>query len=313
MTDLRVLVLGAGSIGSRHARNLSMLGATVFVADPDEARAAAVADATAVTLDAAIQGAYDGVVVATPTSLHHEHATMALRLAPKVLVEKPLAATAAEADDLASSAGDRVMVGYNLRCHAPVARFMQLVHTGSCGRVLHARLWFGSYLPDWRPSVDYRSTYSARADLGGGILADAIHELDLALWLLPGELTVNGAIVRRVGDLEIDVEDVALALFEHESGAAVAISLDYLSRAYRRGIEVVGTEGTARLDWATRTITVENAEGRRTEDAVADLADSYVDQAGRFLAWLRGDGKPPVGGREGARSVALADAVRHFR
>ena len=46
------------------------------------------------------------------------------------------------------------------------------------------RLWFGSWLPDWRPAVDYRPTYSARAELGGGVLLDAIHELDMLVWLL---------------------------------------------------------------------------------------------------------------------------------
>jgi predicted dehydrogenase len=263
-------------------------------------------------MDAAFTGEFDAVVVASPTSLHHEHAVAALRAAPKVFVEKPLAGSAPLASELAASAGDRLMVGYNLRCHAPVRRFMELVHGGRCGDVLHARLWFGSFLPDWRPTVDYRTTYSARAELGGGILTDAIHELDLAIWLLPGSFTVRGALLRRVGPLEIDVEDVATALLEHESGAVVHVSLDYLSRAYRRGIEVVGTEATARLDWASASIQIDRGADREVEPATESVASSYIEQTDRFLRWVTHGDPPPVDGVEGARSVALADAIRAF-
>src|SRR5947209_4960132 len=82
-------------------------------------------------------------------------------------------------------------------------RTVALVHAGKAGRVSAVRLWFGSWLPDWRPNVDYRTTYSARANLGGGVLLDAIHELDLCLWLLGGEpVDVIGAVVGRFGPLE---------------------------------------------------------------------------------------------------------------
>ena len=310
MTGARVLVVGAGSIGTRHARNLIDAGASVVVTDPLAERAAAVGGATAAPLDEAFAGAYDAVVVASPTSLHAEQVEAALAIAPRVFVEKPLAGSRSAADHLATTAGDRLMVGYNLRCHRPVVRFMELVHGGRCGEVLHARLWFGSHLPDWRPTVDYRTTYSARAELGGGILADAIHELDLALWLLPGAFTVRGAVLRRVSALEIDVEDVAMALLEHADGPLVHVSLDYLSRAYRRGIEVIGTDAAARLDWAEHTITIDGPHGRIVERVEEPLADSYIEQTRRLLAWIADGLPPPVDGLEGARSVALAEAIR---
>ena len=306
----RVLVVGAGSIGTRHARVLAAAGADVAVCDPDPARATA-AGARVVDFHPGQFGGYDAVVIASPSVFHLEQARAALRTSARVLVEKPLATCAAGLDDLADEAGARLMVAYNLRCHAPVARVMELVHGGRAGRVLGARLWFGSWLPDWRPGSDYRHSYSARADLGGGILLDAIHELDLLLWLFGDDrFEVLGAEVGRAGPLAIDVEDTVKAVLRHATGVPVDVSLDYLSRRYRRGIEVVGDVATIRLDWARRVIEIEDADDVVVEPARDPVDRSYEVQARRFLAVARGEAAPLVDARTGAQSVRLADRIR---
>ena len=310
MTGPRILVLGAGSAGSRHARLLAEAGAVVTVADPDEARAVATGLPTA-PFDLHGLDGYHGIVVASPSSAHAEQTSAALATGARVLVEKPLAPSADGLDGLVAAAGDRVMVGYNLRLHEPVERLMGLVHDGRAGTISAVRLWFGSWLPDWRPTVDYRQTYSAQRRLGGGVLMDAIHELDLLVWLLgDGDFTVAGAIVDRVGPLEIDVEDTVKALLRHRSGVVAEVSLDYLSRRYRRGIEVIGTDATIRLDWARQVIEVEDATGVRSHSATTPLLASYERQAEWFLAFVTHGSTPPVNAAEGARSVLLADAIR---
>jgi predicted dehydrogenase len=306
-----ILVLGAGSIGRRHATNLAAAGARVLVTDPDAARAAEVADAAVDPDAAAIETiafdldalpAVDGIVVASPTRHHLDHARRAVDHGVRVLVEKPLAERSAEVADLVDRAGDQLMVGYNLRLHAPIARLVEGVRAGRVGRPLSYRLWFGSFLPDWRPDVDYRATYSARADLGGGVLNDAIHELDLAVWLAGPDLTVRGALVARLGGLEIDVEDTVRALLTTPDGVPVELALDYLSRTYRRGIEVIGSEATLRLDWARATL--------ETEAADTPVAESYVREAEAFLRFVRDGTPPPVDGAAGLASLRLADAIR---
>jgi predicted dehydrogenase len=309
-----VLVLGAGSIGSRHARELHAAGAEVDVADPDRARseaAAAAAGGRSVPFDLDHLDGYDGIVVASPTTFHAQQARAALDAGATVLVEKPLVDDLDDLDELVTMGKGRLMVGYNLRLHDPVRRLVDMVHEGRAGRVSAVRLWFGSWLPDWRPSVDYRQTYSARADLGGGILSDAIHELDLLVWLLgSGPYDVLGAFVGRVGPLEIDVEDTVKALLRHHSGAVAEVSLDYLSRRYRRGIEVIGDRATVRLDWARAVLEVEDANGVEVHAADEPVADSYARQAERFLAFVAGKADPPVDGETGAASVRLAQSIR---
>ena len=307
-----VLVIGAGSIGTRHAANLAALGAHVTCTDPDTARARAAAEplgAATVELDLGALDGYDGIVVASPTRFHLDQARAALATGAAVLVEKPLAERADQVDELVG-AGDRLMVGYNLRLHEPVARLVGWVHEGRIGTVVGARLWFGSWLPDWRPQVDYRTTYSARSDLGGGVLNDAIHELDLAIWLGGPDLAVQGATVARLGPLDIDVEDTVRALLVTPAGAPLTVELDYLSRRYRRGIEVIGTEATVRLDWARAVVELETADDVETTRADIPVDVSYQREAEAFLALVAGTGTAPVDGPTGAASLRLADAIR---
>lgn len=302
-----VVVIGAGSIGRRHALNLTALGAKVDVMDPQEERAREVVAATAAPFDLDALGSYDGVVIASPTIFHREQVEQAARFELPMLVEKPLAMSTSEADALADRS---VMVGYNLRFHEPVQVLRQLTAEGRAGAIRGARFWFGSFLPDWRPHTDYRTGYSARADLGGGVLLDAIHELDLAVWWFGPDIQVQGAVVARAGPLDIDVEDTVKAVLVARDGAVIDISLDYLSRTYRRGIELIGDDATLRLDWRRRTIEVERRDEVEVISADVPVAQSYERQAERFLAWIRGTAGPEVDAREGAASVRLADDIR---
>jgi predicted dehydrogenase len=306
-----VLVLGAGSAGTRHATHLHALGAAVTITDPDPAKADASGFPTRpFSLDHL--EAQDGIVVASPTVFHLEQAQAAVATGAYVLVEKPLATTGVELDGLVAEAGDRLMVGYNLRFFEPLARFVRRVQAGDCGTPVAARLWFGSWLPDWRPAVDYRSTYSARAELGGGVLLDAIHEVDMLIWLFRGaEFDVVGSLIGRVGPLDIDVEDTVKALLRHPSGVGIELSLDYLSRRYRRGIEVIGDRATLRLDWARSVMEIEDADGVEVETISTSVAHSYELQAESFLGFVRGQSSPPVDGATGAASVVLADRIRN--
>jgi predicted dehydrogenase len=308
----RLLVIGAGSIGCRHMRNLAAAGAQVTCTDPnaDAARAAAQAtDGAVLAFDLDRLGGFDGIVVASPTRFHLEQASAALATGACVMVEKPLADDLGGVDTLVAAGGDRLMVGFNLRLHEPIRQLVRIVADGRIGRPVSFRLWFGSWLPDWRPDVDYRQTYSARADLGGGVLNDAIHEIDLAVWLAGHDLDVVAALVARVGPLEIDVEDTVRALLRTGAGVPVEIALDYLSRTYRRGIEVIGEEGTIRLDWARQVLEIECAGGRETMAADTPVAISYELEARAFLSLL-GGAAPPVDGVAGVVSLRLVAAIR---
>lgn len=305
-----VLVVGAGSIGARHARNLAAEGADVSICDPDPVRARQAGVGRVVPFDLRLAADFDAVVLASPSIHHAQQLGVVLDSGSRVLVEKPMVC-AIEELGVVDGRAERVMVGFNLRFHEPIRIMHRLVTAGAAGDVVAGRLWFGSWLPDWRPHADYRQTYSARSDLGGGVLMDAIHEIDLALWFFGTDLDVCGSIVARLGPLDIDVEDTVRALLRRRAdGVPVEIALDLLSRRYRRGLEIIGTDASLRYDWDRASIEIDRPGGRESRPVQRDIASSYVEEIRCFLAWLEGSALPPVDGVVASDGIRLAHQIR---
>ena len=308
---MRVAVLGLGSAGTRHCRHLLSHGTGVIVWDPDEARPAVVGVERARSFEQALESA-DAAIIASPSSRHAEQAQLVLARGLPVLVEKPLAATAAEAEAVARDAAEantECGVAMNLRFLPALIELKSLAAGGELGRVMRAAVWFGYDLSRWRPETDYRDSYSARAELGGGIVLDAIHELDYLCWLLGPAVSVVAATAR-VSDLEIDVEDTAVAAIAFASGALATVDLDFVSPVYRRGCVLTGTDATATWDWTTGSIEVASGSESRRIETVGKVEDTYGAEVGDFLATVRGERRSFVPAAEGAVVVRLAEAIK---
>lgn len=278
----RVLVLGCGSIGRRHAANASARG-YVGVYDPDASRAQSLADEISgeafSSLAAALAWRPDAAIVAVPTNEHVTVASACIEQGIRVLVEKPIAHEHASAEAMlmhADKTNVSVFVGCNMRFHPGPATLKTALER--IGKPLFLRAHFGNYLPNMRPGRDYRELYCAHREAGGGVILDSIHEVDYAAWLL-GPIMKIRSVAGRLSDLDIDVEDYAVLALEHANGARSEIHLDYLQRVKRRGCEVVGTEGT--LVWQSDGKSPEWLEVRflpaSGEDPVIVASDHDVD------------------------------------
>lgn len=318
---MRVLVVGTGSAGRRHAGNAATL-AEVAVYDSDAARARSVADEFGVTafttLDEALADPPAAAIVATPTVDHAPIATRLLAAGCDVLVEKPLADSLPAARRLvqqAADAGRRLFVGCNMRFH-PGPRTLR-EHLPEVGTPLFARAHFGHWLPNMRPDSDYRSLYCARRDSGGGVVLDGIHELDYMTWLLGAVAAVSGDTAR-LSSLDIEVEDYAVMTLTHASGARSEIHLDYLQQCKRRGAEIIGTDGT--LLWESRGKSPEHCRVqlyRRDEwvtlyeSPAEDANAGYVTMLKHFIDAVDGESPPQLlDGVTAADELAVALAVR---
>jgi spore coat polysaccharide biosynthesis protein SpsF len=287
---MRALVLGCGSIGSRHAANLTTLGVDVFVSDIEVHAADALAarcHATVVTRQAA--PACDLVVVATPTSEHIRDLQWALERGADVFVEKPLAASReglARARALAAGhPNQNIMVGCSLRFSEGFAALAE--NLAAIGRPVSLVADYGWWLPSWRPRSDYRSQYSAQRALGGGIVLDAIHEIDYTLELLGPVDDVFGRCAS-TGTLEIDVEDVADISIRHRNGVQSSIHLDYLRRRYSRSCMVIGTDGEITWDVPRGVVELTRQAGAKPEllavSVDSDPNTQYMTEMRRVVA-----------------------------
>ncbi|WP_029896941.1 Gfo/Idh/MocA family protein [Desulfohalovibrio reitneri] len=326
--DLRVAVIGCGSIGGRHAANFSTTGrCRVAVCDADADRARHVADRSGAGLLPGMEELASwrphGVVVAVPNHLHLSVARLAVDAGAHVFIEKPLSNSLEGVDGFlryAEEAGKQVFVGCNMRFHPAVAALAE--HLPAVGRPLHARAHYGNYLPNMRPGADYRDLYCAHRDQGGGVILDAIHEIDYLSWLF-GRVGSISCEAERLSGLDMDVEDYAHMVLRHESGAVSSLQLDYLRPCKRRGCEIVGTEGmllwesegkapevcsvrlytTARKAWET----VLETDSLDMNAPFAALADHFLDA----IEGRSPGGSPLLTGREA--EVELAAALEALR
>jgi predicted dehydrogenase len=296
---MKALVVGGGSIGSRHLRNLSKLGiAQLGIVELDEKRREAIAAEILVAKFSRLQDGLDWspnfVVVATPTHLHASQTLEIVRHSLPVFVEKPLSHTVdglAELADVVEQKNLTSLVGCNMRFHPGPAKVKQLIDEGRVGKLLFARVHTGSYLPDWRPNTDYRLNYAARVETGGGCIMDCIHEIDLARWYL-GEMRSVFCYARHLSSLEIETEDVAALVCQHNSGAISEIHLDYVQRTYERGCQIAGELGSIFWDFNTKVVRWNDTADKEWEMYPQpenwDVNQMYVDEMRHFLDCLVG-------------------------
>ena len=172
---MKFLIAGLGSIGRRHLRNLKTLGQTDLLLY--RTHQATLPDTelsdypTYAELNEALAQQPDGVIVANPTSLHLEVATAAARAGAALLIEKPVSDSLLGIRELQAAldeASKPALVGFHLRYHPVLRQIKELVDSNQLGKALKAHAHWGEYLPGWHPWEDYRNSYAARADLGGG-------------------------------------------------------------------------------------------------------------------------------------------------
>jgi predicted dehydrogenase len=333
---LNVLVVGLGSIGQRHVRNMRRLyGSKVRMSacralrlapvlterldiEPDVDIESKYPIRSYTDLGSALAAGPNAVLVCNPSSLHMEAATRAAEAGCHVFVEKPLASAWDGVEHLIGLVERRAlvgMVGYQMRFHPCLKDVQALLAAGAIGRVLSARIEVAEYLPSWHPYEDYRQTYAAAGRLGGGSVLTQSHELDCVYWLFgpPRRIFALGG---HLGSLEVDAEDTASTLMEcvvDGRPIPVHVSQDFARRAPSRVCEVAGEEGTIAVDLRALTVRVLDGNGHAVRErsfAEFQRNQMFLDEIDHFFACVRGEAAPVVSLRDGAQSLRMALAIR---
>ena len=291
---MKILIVGHGSIGQRHARLLAAAGHDIAVVS---ARAVDNYRSFTSLKEALTDFPPDFVIVASVTSQHGTNldALSELGYANSVLVEKPLLAalpTGSHAKPAFS-----VLVAYNLRFH-PVIISLRKALEGR--RIFTSHIVAGQHLSQWRPGRDILSTYSANKAAGGGVTRDLSHELDLAQYVF-GPLSLLASHSARVGSVTVDSEDVAVAILSSTACPLITIHLNYLDRQPRRQWIVITDTGTIEADLIKSTLSIDG------ESKAVPLApdETYKRMHQAVLAGEAG----PCDWDEGIATVALLDKI----
>lgn len=298
--------------------NLRELGVDeLFLFDVDVEKSKGLANevqsAAVETLEQGYAKEPDAVVICAPTSQHLEFALQGTEHNCHLFVEKPLSHSIEGVEELieeARSRGKTLLVGYNFRFDPLVKQVRAFLNEGQIGRVISARIHSGCYLPWRHPWEDYRLGYGARRELGGGVILDAVHELDLALWLF-GQPEIVYCEGGKLSDLEIDVEDFAEIILGYP-WSVVSIHLDYVQQPAERTFEIIGTQGQIKADIFKRELRYFDGENRVWDSmqGTGALEEMYKHEMRHFLDCIQGLCMPAVDGRTATQSLMLAEAAK---
>ena len=247
---MKVLIIGLGSIALKHIKALQELYPSVVIyalrrkGEPFKEIRGVI---EVFDIDEIAMETLSFILISNPTSVHYDTIQKVIRYKKPLFIEKPLfEALSKEANDLVTEVerqGILTYVACNLRFLESIVKIKELL-VGK--RVNEVNVYCGSYLPDWRPNVDFRKVYSANKEMGGGVHIDLIHELDYVYWLF-GAPTRTQSFFSNKSSLNITAYDYANYLWEYDD-FSVSVVLNYYRRDSKRTLEVLTEEGTFLVD-----------------------------------------------------------------
>lgn len=281
MKTKKVLLIGYGSIGKRHARNLTELGIRphILTEYPDNLNAIFLRDVNEMKNEK-----FDYCIIASPTARHLDDLKKCLALPNKpknILIEKPpesLHLKGKKIKNIAEEYNLNVFIAYNLRFLDVFGIINKFVKEQK-KNIRIVEVVAGQDLKEWRPFKDYAQSYSAHRDQGGGVDLDLSHEIDYTLWLFGNDFRDKVMYRNKISDLEIDSPDVFKLILEYRR-FIVDITLDYIRNPKDRYMKIIcENEENLYYDFVTNTLEI----GGKTIIAADNTDQSYKEMLKAFL------------------------------
>ena len=185
-----------------------------------------------------------------------------------------------------------------------------MISAKKIGRIIFAQAEHGSFLPDWHPFEDYKSSYAARKELGGGVVFTSIHEIDYLFWLF-GNVKEVYSVTGKFSDLDMNADDLSSTVLRFKNNVIGEIHLDHFQRSFKRGCKIVGTKGTITWDSRTNVVKLFNNKTKKWKDVMKlknfDFNSTYINEITHFLECVKKNKKTINDLKEGAivQNIAL--------
>jgi len=316
---MRFLIVGYGSIGRRHFQNLLSLGEKDILFYRTHKSTLEVDDLVdyqvETDLDIALAQQPDAVIIANPSAYHLDAAIPAALKGCHILLEKPISHSLQRVDEFSKTveeSGSKVLVGFQFRYHPNLITIKELLKTQKIGRVLSFRSHWGEYLPGWHPWEDYRDSYAARKDLGGGVLLTLCHNLDYLRWLL-GDMQVHASLLGYNSGLAIEVEDTADVSLVCEGEVNGHLHLNFVQQPGKHYLEIIGSKGSLLWDYYQNRVDVFTFEttGEVSSNSFYtpddfDRNDLFIEEMKHFIDVAQGSAEPICSLEDGIKALELS-------
>lgn len=316
---MRFLIAGFGSTGRRHLRNLQALGQKDILLYRTHQSTLPDDELDGMTVETDLQAALshrpDVVIVSNPTSLHLDVAIPAAEAGCTIFMEKPISHSMDRVDELCAAlarGNGRFVTGFQFRHHPTLQQIRHWLELGDIGQPVSVRAHWGEYLPAWHPWEDYRNSYSARSNLGGGVVLTLSHPFDYLRWLL-GEISRLSAFTGRLSGLELDVEDTAEINLQFENGVTGSVHLNYVQQPPIHRLEIVGQEGSViwtNANGAARLYRMETDDWETVLPPVGfDRNDLFMAEMRNLIDVAAGRAEPAASLEDGVKALEISLAV----
>lgn len=331
---MKVLLIGLGSAGQRHMRNLKkILGENVefmayrvrklnrfFDDNLNVVEGQSVTEAYHIRefddLKPALDEKPDIAIISNPNSMHIECALEAARRGIDIFLEKPVSDTLEGVEELQKTAREKqiiLYVGYQMRLHPCIKKFKRDIEKNRVGRIVSVNCHMGELITKMHKYEDYRRMNEAKKSTGGGVVLCQIHELDYLYWIFGSPKTVY-SIGGKYSDLEIEVEDAATTLCKYEKDGyeyPVMIHQDFLQSPAVRKCKVVGTKGQIEMDLLQNEYTLYTEEVVKEERFVNFVRnDMFLEEMRIFLNYVKERKQESLTLQEGIGSLKMALAIK---
>lgn len=283
---MKVLIIGLGSIGKKHAMAIREIKphAEIFALRHTKnvesyENVINLFDKKDINFEV-----FDFIIISNPTSEHKKTLEELLQFKVPLFIEKPIHSSL-DIEEVVNKIKTKNIINYvacNLRFLGCIEFVKENINMPHYGQLNEVNIYCGSYLPSWRPESNYRNVYSSKPELGGGVHLDLIHEIDYAYWLFGKPLKTTRTF-RNNSSLQIEACDYAVYLLEYDN-FCVNIVLNYYRRDPKRSLELVFENSTLKVDLLKNQVACNNEIIFQSGNSIKD---TYRTQIEYFINCLK--------------------------
>lgn len=295
----KAIIIGCGSIGQRHIRNLRHIGIkTIFALRTRKGHHQDLpSDLGVIELNNwndVLKEKPEIAIISNPTSLHLETAKKLIPFVKGILIEKPLSNSLKGVDqfvNLVNKNNSVIFMGHNLMFHPIIESIKNFIFLNNLGRIINMQCQVGHWLPDWHPYEDFKNSYSAKKKLGGGVALTLIHEIHLAIEFAGKPLEVFG-MKSNSSLLEIDkkIDVISDIMIRHNSGCISQIHLDYIQNPSHRSGLITFEKGWISYDFNNKNAIAQKSNNKLPFELWSDKNynsnEMYLNQLKCFIDYV---------------------------